>query len=224
MKKLSIYAMKNRIFHTKLTSLKVLGCLLLLGIPASASAATLYKWVDENGEVRYSDRMPANQAKQEQQTLNQQGVVISTKAAAKTEEEIKAIKEAKKELQAKQEVERQNKEAQGRLDRVLLLTFSSEKEMSRVKNDRIDVLDSVIRLIYKSIAATEERLFRFQSIAEKQYISQGKEVPGGLAQNIEESTRKLKNREKQLSLKLGEKFKIEAQYEVDVARFRLLNN
>ena len=224
MKKLSIYAMKNRIFHTKLTSLKVLGCLLLLGIPASASAATLYKWVDENGEVRYSDRMPANQAKLEHQTLNPQGVVISTKAAAKTEEEIKAIKEAKKELQAKQEVERQNKEAQGRLDRVLLLTFSSEKEMSRVKNDRIDVLDSVIRLIYKSIAATEERLFRFQSIAEKQYISQGKEVPGGLAQNIEESTRKLKNREKQLSLKLGEKFKIEAQYEVDVARFRLLNN
>ena len=150
--------------------------------------------------------------------------MISTKEAAKTEEEIKEFKEAKKELQAKQEVERQNKEAQGRLDRVLLLTFSSEKEMSRVKNDRIDVLDSVIRLIYKSIAATEERSFRFQSIAEKQYISQGKEVPGGLAQNIEESTRKLQNREKQLSLKLGEKFKIEAQYEVDVARFRLLNN
>ena len=168
--------------------------------------------------------MPASQVKREHQTLNSQGIVLTTRAAAKTENEIKAIKEAKKELQAKQQVERQNKEAQGRLDRVLLLTFSSENEMKRVKDDRIDVLDSVIRLIYKSIATTEDRLIRLNNTAEQQYISQGKEVPGGLAQNIEEATRKLQNREKQLSLKLGEKFKIEAQYEVDVARFRLLNN
>jgi hypothetical protein len=96
--------------------------------------------------------------------------------------------------------------------------------MSRVKNDRIDVLDSVIRLIYKSLATTEERLLRFENLAEQQYTSKGEEIPGGLAQNIEESTRKINNRERQLALKLGEKFKIEAQFEIDIARFRLLRN
>lgn len=216
--------MRLRGIYTNLTSIKVLTCLILLGISSIASAGKLYKWTDENGEVRYSDRIPASEIKRKHQTLNAQGMVIATKEAARTEEEIKAGKEAAKELQAKQEVERQNKEAQGRVDKVLLLTFSSEKEMSRVKNDRIEVLDSVIRLIYKSIAATEERLNRFQKTAQEQYISKNKEVPGGLAQNIEESTRKLENREKQLSLKLGEKYKIEAQHEVDVARFRLLND
>ncbi len=216
--------MRLRGIYTNLTSIKVLTCLILLGMSSIASAGKLYKWIDENGEVRYSDRMPASEVKRKHQTLNAQGIVIATKEAARTEEEIKVGKEAAKELQAKQEVERQNKEAQGRVDKVLLLTFSSEKEMSRVKNDRIDVLDSVIRLIYKSIATTEERLSRFQKTAQEQYISKNKEVPGGLAQNIEESTRKLENREKQLSLKLGEKFKIEAQHEVDVARFRLLND
>ena len=216
--------MRLRGIYTNLTSIKVLTCLILLGMSSIASAGKLYKWIDENGEVRYSDRMPTSEVKRKHQTLNAQGIVIATKEAARTEEEIKVGKEAAKELQAKQEVERQNKEAQGRVDKVLLLTFSSEKEMSRVKNDRIDVLDSVIRLIYKSIATTEERLSRFQKTAQEQYISKNKEVPGGLAQNIEESTRKLENREKQLSLKLGEKFKIEAQHEVDVARFRLLND
>ena len=216
--------MRLRGIYTNLTSIKVLTCLILLGISSIASAGKLYKWTDENGEVRYSDRIPASEIKRKHQTLNAQGMVIATKEAARTEEEIKAGKEAAKELQAKQEVERQNKEAQGRVDKVLLLTFSSEKEMSRVKNDRIEVLDSVIRLIYKSIAATEERLSRFQKTAQEQYISKNKVVPGGLAQNIEESTRKLENREKQLSLKLGEKYKIEAQHEVDVARFRLLND
>ena len=216
--------MRLRGIYTNLTSIKVLTCLILLGISSIASAGKLYKWIDENGEVRYSDRMPASEVKRKHQTLNAQGIVIATKEAARTDEEIKAGKEAAKELQAKQEVERQNKEAQGRVDKVLLLTFSSEKEMSRVKNDRIEVLDSVIRLIYKSIAATEERLNRFQKTAQEQYISKNIEVPGGLAQNIEESARKLENREKQLSLKLGEKYKIEAQHEVDVARFRLLND
>jgi hypothetical protein len=216
--------MIKRVSHTNLTFPRVLTCLILLGISINVSAGKLYKWIDENGEVRYSDRIPPNQVKREHQTLNAQGIVIATKQAAKTEDELKAIKEAARELQAKQEVERQNKEAQGKVDRVLLLTFSSEKEMKRVKNDRIEVLDSVIRLIYKSIATTEERLNRFEDIAEQQYISQEKEVPGGLAQNIEESSRKLKNREKQLSLKLGEKYKIEAQYEIDVARFRLLSS
>jgi len=216
--------MIKRVSHTNLTFPRVLTCLILLGISINVSAGKLYKWIDENGDVRYSDRIPPNQVKREHQTLNAQGIVIATKQAAKTEDELKAIKEAARELQAKQEVERQNKEAQGKVDRVLLLTFSSEKEMKRVKNDRIEVLDSVIRLIYKSIATTEERLNRFEDIAEQQYISQEKEVPGGLAQNIEESSRKLKNREKQLSLKLGEKYKIEAQYEIDVARFRLLSS
>jgi len=216
--------MKHRFIDINLTFPGVLVCLMLLGISATASAGKLYKWVDENGEVRYSDRVPVSQVKRELQTLNAQGVVINTKSAAKTEEEIKAGKEAEKELQARRDAERQNKETQGRLDRVLFLTFSSEKEMSRVKNDRIQVLDSVIRLIYKSLATTEERLLRFEGLAEQQYTSKGEEIPGGLAQNIEESIRKINNREKQLSLKLGEKFKIEAQYEIDLARFRLLKN
>ena len=216
--------MNHRLIDTSLTFPGVLVCLILLGISATASAGKLYKWVDENGEVRYSDRVPVSQVKRELKILNAQGVVINTKAAAKTEEEIRAGKEAKKELQAKRDIVRQNKETQGRLDRVLFLTFSSEKEMDRVKNDRIDVLDSVIRLIYKSLATTEERLLRFETLAERQYTSKGEEIPGGLAQNIEESTRKIDNRERQLALKLGEKFKIEAQFEIDLARFRLLKN
>ncbi|MFB3058394.1 MAG: hypothetical protein ACE1ZB_01530, partial [Gammaproteobacteria bacterium] len=109
-------------------------------------------------------------------------------------------------------------------DRVLLLTFSSEKELSRVKDDRIEVLDSVIRLIYKGIASTQDRLLRLEGNAKQQYTSKGREVPGGLAQNIEESIRKIDNREKQLQVKLEEKYKIQGQFEIDVARFRLLHS
>jgi len=210
--------------HPDLTFPRVLLCLVLLGICTTASAATLYKWVDENGEIRYSDRMPASQARLEHQTLNSQGMVVTTKKAAKTEEEIQALKDAEKILQTKQEIEKIQKEAQGKLDRVLLLTFSSEYELNRAKDGRVEVLDAVIRLIYKSIATAHDRLLRLEGDAKRQYTSQGREVPGGLAQNIEESVRKIDNREKQLQVKLEEKYKIQKQFEIDVARFRLLHS
>ena len=210
--------------HSDLTFPRVLLCLVLLGICTTASAAKLYKWVDENGEIRYSDRMPASQSRREHQTLNSQGMVVTTKKAAKTEEEIQALKDAEKVLQTKQEIEKIEKEAQGKLDRVLLLTFSSEDELNRVKDGRIEVLDAVIRLIYKSIANAQDRLLRLEGDAKQQYTSKGRDVPGGLAQNIEESARKIDNREKQLQVKLEEKYKIQKQFEIDVARFRLLHS
>jgi hypothetical protein len=210
--------------HSDLTFPRVLLCLILLGICTTASAAKLYKWVDENGEVRYSDRMPASQSRLEHQTLNSRGMVVTTKKAAKTEEEIQALKDAEKVLETKQEIEKIQKEAQGKLDRVLLLTFSSENELNRVKNGRIEVLDAVIRLIYNSIATAQDRLLRLEGDAKQQYTSKGRKVPGGLAQNIEESVRKIDNREKQLQVKLEEKYKIQKQFEIDVARFRLLHS
>lgn len=216
--------MNHHDVHSDLTLPRVLLCLVLLGICTTASAAKLYKWVDENGEIRYSDHMPVSQSRMEHQTLNSQGMVVTTKKAAKTEEEIQALKDAEKVLATKQEIEKIQKEAQGKLDRVLLLTFSSEDELNRVKDGRIEVLDAVIRLIYKSIANSQDRLFRLEADAEQQYTSQGREVPGGLAQNIEESVRKIDNREKQLQIKLEEKYKIQKQFEIDVARFRLLHS
>ncbi len=199
-------------------------CLILLGICTAASAAKMYKWIDENGHMRYADRLPPSQVKREHQTLNAQGVVVSTRKAAKTEEEIKALKDAEKLLQAKQEIEKREQEAQGNLDGVLLLTFSSEDELSRVRDNRLEVLDSVIRLIYKSIATTQDRLLRLEGDAERKYTSKGLDVPGGLAQNIEESIRKINNREKQLQSKLAEKYKIQGQFDIDIARFRLLHS
>jgi len=199
-------------------------CLILLGICTVASAAEMYKWIDENGHMRYADRLPPSQVKREYHTLNAQGVVVRTREAAKTDEEIKALKDAEKLLQARQEIEKREQEAQGKLDRVLLLTFSSEKELSRARDDRVEVLDAVIRLIYKSIASTQDRLMRLEGDAKQRYTSKGREVPGGLAQNIEESIRKIDNREKQLQVKLQEKYKIQGQFEIDVARFRLLHS
>jgi hypothetical protein len=211
--------------HTepRLTLLPVLLlALILFAFSKQASAGALYKWVDENGQIRYSDRLPPNQVKKKHQQLNSQGVILSTKEAAKSDEELAAAAEAKRKLEEEQAAEAKIREAQFKLDQVLLLTFSTEEELTLARDDRLEVLESVIQLINKSIDSTQQQLDQLQTSADEIYLSKGKEVPGGLAQKIEHFTRKVENRSGQLEAKMAEKSKINNQYRVDLARFREL--
>jgi hypothetical protein len=196
----------------------------MLCLSLQLQAGSLYKWIDDKDQIRYSDRLPPDQAKKQHQQLNTQGMVVGTQEAAKTKEALAAEAEAKRKEDKLLAEETRIKQDQDKLDRVLLLTFSSEEELLLVKDNRLEVLDSVIRLINSSIAASREKLERLQIHAKQIYTSQGKEVPGGLAQNIEHLSRKIENRDHQLLLKQAEKDKINSQYEVDLARYRFLKD
>jgi hypothetical protein len=63
------------------------GAALLLSTPV-LHAGKLYKWIDESGQVRYGDRVPPEYAKRRNETLNSQGIVVETKAAQKTKEQL----------------------------------------------------------------------------------------------------------------------------------------
>ena len=212
---------KNLHFRLIIPSV-VLLALTLSALSKPATAGALYKWIDDNGQIRYSDRLPPSQARKKHQQLNSQGVVLSTKEAAKTDEQLAAEAEAARKLEEENARLAKLKEAQDKKDQVLLLTFSSEEELGIARDNRLDVLDSVIQLIKKSISTTQQRLDELQGSADTLYLSKGKEVPGGLAQKIEHFTRKLENRNAQLASKLAEQDKINQQYERDVARFREL--
>ena len=209
--------------HFRLILLSVMLVVLMISaFPKLATAGALYKWIDENGQIRYSDRLPPSQVKKKHQQLNSQGVVLTTKEAAKSDEVLAAEAEAARKLEEENARQAKIKEAQDKKDQVLLLTFSSEEELGIARDNRIDVLNSVIQLIKKSIDNTQQRLDELQGNADALYLSKGNEVPGGLAQKIEHFTRKLENRNAQLASKLAEQEKINQQYEKDVARFREL--
>ena len=197
-------------------------CLLNLAFGSVANAGKLYKWIDENGQVRYTDHMPQSAVNSNRQTLNEQGLVIDSKEAAKTPEEYSALRKAEKERQQKLKTDKLEVEKNRKRDRALLLTFSSEEELSLAKDERMVVVDSVVRLIYKSMAISQKKLIELEILAQENYTSKGLAVPGGLAQRIEVITRKNITREKQLRRKLEEKNRIDLKYEIDLARYREL--
>lgn len=196
----------------------------LCAFAAQISAATLYKWVDEDGKIRYSDRLPPAQSNKQHQQLNSQGVVLTTRDAAKSTEQLAEEAEAQRELEEVQREEARLKSIQNQQDRVLLMTFNSGEEIEHARDNRIQVIDSVIGLIEGSIATTQEKLDRLKQSAERNYVSQGKEIPGGLAQKIEHFERKIEIRNNQLEAKAEEKEKIRKKYELDLERFQLLQS
>ena len=196
---------------------------LLVAVSMPASAAKLYKWVDENGEVRYSDRLPPQQSGKKHQQLNSQGVVLSTQEKAKSSEELAAEAEAKRKQEAEEAEAARLKEIQDQQDRVLLLTYSSVEEIEHAREDRISVIDSVIRLIENSVASTQEKLDGLNKSADRNYRSKNLEVPGGMAQKIEFLERKIANRNAQLASKLSDKAKINEKYDADLQRFQELS-
>jgi hypothetical protein len=203
---------------------ELLLAMLLCTVSSTSMAGALYKWVDENGKVRYSDRLPPDQNKKKHQQLSSQGMVLITKDAAKSPEEIAIQAESTRKLEEQRLEEARIKSIQDKHDRVLLLTFSSEEELELVRDNRMQVMDSVIQLIEGSIETTQGKHDVLTDKAQAAYISKGKEIPGGLAQKIEHFEHKIESRDAQLQLKQVEKEKVRQKYEVDLDRFRLLKS
>ena len=207
---------------TRLPGLCLAGLLCVFNTQSMAGA--LNKWVDENGAVRYSDQLPPQQSARGHQQLNSQGMVLTTKEAAKTPKEIAIEAEALRKLEQQQREEARLKAIQNQRDRVLLLTFSSGEEIEHARENRIEVIDSVIRLIQNGIEGTQSQLDELTNHAQLSYTSKGKQVPGGLAQKIEHFQRKIESRNAHLESKEAEKNKISEKYNQDLERYQLLKS
>jgi hypothetical protein len=74
----------------------------LFALMTSAHAAKLYKWVDENGNISFSDKLPPKDSRREREELNKEGRTIAVKDAALTPEQL----EQKKKITTLQETKK----------------------------------------------------------------------------------------------------------------------
>ncbi|WP_374352040.1 DUF4124 domain-containing protein [Chitinimonas sp.] len=119
---------------------------LLFALTALPASAAIYKWVDENGKVQYSDKPPPTPAKQGLTEMNSQGMRVKQVEGLLTPEQ-RAAKEA--EL-AKQKEEQRALEESRRKDRALVESFSNTAEIDRIRDQSLEQLQA-------SIAAEEVR-------------------------------------------------------------------
>ena len=192
-------------------------CTLLTLSAGNLHAGKLYKWVDETGQVRYGDRIPPQYAKKSNETLNDQGIVVDKKAAAKTPEQ---IAEELRQAERKRVEARLAREAAHR-DRILLDTFTNEDEMILTRDGKIEAIEAVIRVTKGRTEKLKQRLADLKLRAANIERS-GKPVSEQLYDTIKETRHQIAQNFIYVKNRENDQKEIREKFETDIKRFREL--
>lgn len=113
--------------------------LMLLALTTTVQAGGLYKWVDEKGQVQFSDKPPPpqNLQKGSLEQLSKRGIVVKKIDPVLTPEQAAAAAKQK-------EVETQEAE-QRRRDNALVKSYTKPEEVDLLRDRALEVLDGEIK-------------------------------------------------------------------------------
>lgn len=140
-------------------SFRLFACLAAGMLAAGAAAAAeVYRWVDENGEVHYSESLPPEQKESQYDVLSSSGLVIKQGQSMKPpppepkEDDKDALKELPRDSSGLPRPKALYSEAemQRRMDNFLMLRYESEKEILDAMNVEIKQLNYDRRLLETS--------------------------------------------------------------------------
>ena len=103
----------------------------LLSLPVQAK---LYRWVDENGKVQFSDKPPQTSPQSSVSEVDSRGRVIKAPVKPISDEEKAKQQEAQAKLKEQQ-----------RRDRALLQSFSSPKDVDFLRDRQIESIQATIQ-------------------------------------------------------------------------------
>jgi len=204
---------------------RVLSAALALMLATSAWAATptqghnRYKWTDSEGNLHYSDALPAEAGKYGYEIVNAQGVVIKHVDRAKTAEERKA---ARAEL-AKAQAAKEDADTRVRTDQQLLAAYPTEEDLKRAQHQQSDMLDQNLKSAEISLQSQEKSLSELLGHA-AELESTGKEVPSQLAKRIASSRKQVEDQRAYIGRKETERTDTVAKFEVELTHYRELKD
>jgi len=204
--------------------IKIFTFSLLLGISAGfasndAVAGKLFRWVDAEGNVHYSDKVPPEHSRSERSQLDKRGLEVDRVEKAKSKEEIAQEEELKRLRVEKQRLIERQKEK----DNVLLSTFRTEDDLMMASNGKIAAIDTGIQITRTSIRQMKLRLAHFQKRAATME-RQGKSISHNLRKSIETTRLQLQDAYTSIIRKEQKKEAIRKKTKSDLARFRALKN
>jgi hypothetical protein len=193
--------------------------LCALSLVGSAAAGSMFRWVDENGEVHYTDQIPPNQAERGHATMTDQGARRDVVGPAKTAEEIQREKELERQ-RAQQEVLLEQQKA---ADRTLLRTYRSVDDLLMARDGKLAALDVMIQVARGTIRRQQEWLGKLRSEA-ADLERAGKPVPQRLTDSLEKSERTIRESYAMIVDREQEKAAVRQDFDGDLKRFRHLKN
>ncbi|MDH5516500.1 MAG: DUF4124 domain-containing protein [Gammaproteobacteria bacterium] len=179
--------------------------------------AELKKWVDTNGQIHYGDKVPPQYLRKEHKIMNQEGVVIENVPASKTEEQLRAERRQQK----INEIQAEKKRQQDFKDRVLIDTYTTERDLLKAREERIGTFTSLIDLTYTIIKSNEEQLQRLLS-RKAEFERFEKPLPAHMQEQEKILRRQIIDNQGYIDDQKKERDKIMLQFDKDLSRFLYL--
>ena len=197
----------------------VIGLLLEFGVLASATAGKLYRWVDEDGNVQFSDQVPPSAVRKERAVLDERGLEVNRVEQAKTAEQLAQEAELERLRKEKQRLI----EAQEAEDRVLLRSFRSVDDIALARDGKLAAVDVLIQVAKTNNKRLKAKLVEQQKAAAA-WERSGRPVPLKTQQNFVQTQNALKGGYALILQHEDTKHQIRDQYNTDIERFRALKN
>lgn len=204
-------------------TLLVVAAIALPSIGSGQSpAARLYKWTDRNGVVHYGDKVPAEYANIDRNVLNDQGVQVGFVEGEITEAE-RAVMDQRAAALAD---EQRAKAAIARRDHMLLSTYLTVSDIEDLRNRRLELLESQIKVTELYLANLRKRLVALQVEASnfKPYTTRADapQIPENLAVDISRTTGSILLYEQTLARTRSDQQTLRDSFDKDIVRFREL--
>jgi hypothetical protein len=203
----------------------ILLVLAAVTLPFAAGAQhpqRLYKWVDANGVTHYGDKVPPEYANRDRNVLNDQGVAVGFEEGEVTEAE-RAVLEAR---EREAEADRAVRAEIARRDRMLLETYLSVGDIEELRNRRLELLESQIKVTELYLNNLRKRLVGLQNEAGKfkPYTTRedAPQIPEDLALDISRTTATIALYEQNLARTRSNQTALRNSFDDDIARFREL--
>ena len=203
--------------ESKLSTSGWTGAIAVLGFVCAAGTAAaaggMYKWVDDQGVVHYTDRIPAESVSKGAAVLDKQGRSVKTIDPAPTAEQRKAI-EAEAERQ--RDLAKANAE-QARRDRALTQSFSSEAEIDVARARAVSTMEAQLTTIGAYIADMTRRK---QELEKRKAAYGTKPVPGSIDTELNSVAEELARQNALLAQKKEALVAVDKKYDADKKRWQ----
>jgi len=139
-----------RIRQTLLVAILV--ALIAPTLSAQAAGNITYRWVDAEGNLQLSDTLPPRAASDGYKVLDPSTGRVIREVPPRKSEAQRAREQAEREAEQRQ---RREAREQAERDRILLSLYGSAEDIERVRDERLDRIDSRIRQMERSIGRME---------------------------------------------------------------------
>jgi hypothetical protein len=191
--------------------------LAALLLSANAAHAATYKWVDDQGVVHYTDKMPPEAINKGSVELSKEGVPIRKNDPALTPEQRRAREtdeeRARQTARAREETQRK--------DRALLQSYTTESEIDLSKKRALGTIDAQIQSAQAYVVTLNKRKEETQG---RVAALNGKPTPPELEREVVSVNEELDKQAELIAAKRKEAATVTARYDADKQRWRELRS